>query len=32
MTAESTTIAAPERRTAELPKLRAGWVTIAAKE
>jgi ABC-2 type transport system permease protein len=31
MTAESTTLVAPERRT-ELPRLRAGWVTIAAKE
>lgn len=31
MTAESTMMAAPDRRT-ELPKLRAGWVTIAAKE
>jgi len=32
MTAESTTLAAPERRPTELPKLRAGWITIAAKE
>lgn len=32
MSAESTTLATPERRTRELPTLRAGWVTIAAKE
>lgn len=32
MTAESTTMAAPERRTAELPTLRPGWITVAGKE